>query len=139
VAEHVRIRGVDAKIRNPWLAFLWAIVTFGVYYVVWYYKVNRELRDYGRATGTALGDSPFVSVVAITVGWLVIVPPFISMFRTFERIKEAQVTAGADARVEPWLGFALFVVALYLLPVEIPYAQDQVNTVWRTEQTATPR
>ncbi|MDQ3889175.1 MAG: DUF4234 domain-containing protein [Actinomycetota bacterium] len=133
MAERVRVRGVAVKIRNPWLAFLWAILTFGIYYLVWYYKVNRELRDFGRASGTDLGESPFVSLLAITIGWLVIVPPFISMFATFGRVRQAQAAAGVEERVEPWLGFALFVVALYLLPVEIPYAQHHLNRVWSGE------
>jgi hypothetical protein len=50
-----------------------------------------------------------------------------------------QPAGGVDERVEPWLGFALYVVALYVLPVEIPYAQDNLNRLWQAElgRTAT--
>ena len=34
------------KTRNPWGVWLIALITLGVYFFVWYYKVNRELRDY---------------------------------------------------------------------------------------------
>jgi hypothetical protein len=135
MAEQVSVRGVDVKIRNPWLVFLWAIVTLGIYYLVWYYKVNREMRDYGRATGTPeLGDSPLTSLLAITLGWLVVVPPFVSMYRTFARIATAQHVAGLRSEASPVLGLVLFFVALLLLPVELPYAQIELNKVWERER-----
>jgi hypothetical protein len=137
MAEQVSVRGVDVKIRNPWLVFLWAIVTLGIYYLVWYYKVNRELRDYGRATGTPeLGDSPLTSLLAITLGWLIVIPPFVSMYRTFGRIATAQHVAGVGREANPVLGLVLFFVALIFLPVELPYAQIELNEVWRREREA---
>jgi uncharacterized protein DUF4234 len=137
MAERVNVRGVGVKIRKPWLVFLWSILTFGIYYVVWYYKVNRELRDFGRASDTNLGDSPFVSLLAITLGWLVIVPPFVSWFRTFERIRRAEAISGVEVvegRADQWRGLALFVIALVFFPLEIPYAQDHLNRVWRRQR-----
>ena len=119
------VDGVTVKIRNPFLVFVWSLVTFGVYYVVWYYKINRELRD---AAGIPV--SPAVAAVAITLGWIVIVPPFVSWYRTFERIGEAQRTAGATP-ANAILGFILFVIAVFLVPVEVLYAQDELNGLWR--------
>jgi Domain of unknown function (DUF4234) len=137
MAEQVSVRGVDVKIRNPWLVFLWAIVTLGIYYLVWYYKVNRELRDYGRATGTPeLGDSPLTSLLAITLGWLIVIPPFVSVYRTFGRIATAQHVAGVGREANSVLGLVLFFVALIFLPVELPYAQIELNEVWRREREA---
>jgi Domain of unknown function (DUF4234) len=137
MAEQITVRGVDVKIRNPWLVFLWAIVTLGIYYLVWYYKVNREMRDYGRATGTPeLGDSPLTSLLAITLGWLVVIPPFVSMYRTFARIATAQHVAGVEREASPVLGLVLFFVALFFLPVELPYAQMELNEAWRREREA---
>ena len=81
MAEQVQVRGAAVKIRNPFLVFLWSLVTLGIYYVVWYYKINRELRD---AAGVAV--SPGVALLAVTLGWIVIVPPFVSWYRTFGRI-----------------------------------------------------
>jgi hypothetical protein len=135
MAEEVSVRGAPVKIRNPWGAFLLAIVTLGIYYLVWYYKVNRELRDYGRAVGRDLGDSPVTSLLAVTLGWLVIVPPFVSMFRFFGRVAEAEEAAGlGEQRGVQWLGFGLFVLALYFLPLEIPYGQAELNRVWERDR-----
>lgn len=128
MAEQVQVRGAAVKIRNPFLVFVWSLVTIGIYYVVWYYKINRELRD---AAGINVG--PGVALVAVTIGWLVIVPPFVSWYRTFERIAQAQRDAGVATEASPVLGFILFVIAVFLLPVEVIYAQDELNKVWRTQ------
>jgi uncharacterized protein DUF4234 len=126
VAELVQVRGTHVKIRNPFLVFVWSLVTIGIYYVVWYYKINRELRD---ASGVDV--SPVVAVIAVTIGWIVIVPPFVSWYRTFERIAAAQRGAGVTTQASPILGFILYVIAVFLLPVEVIYAQDELNKVWR--------
>ena len=126
VAEELQVHGATVKIRNPFLVFVWSIVTLGIYYVVWYYKINRELRG---ACGVEV--SPVVALLAVTVGWLVIVPPFVSWYRTFERIVAAQRGAGVTSEASPVLGFILFVVAVFVLPVELVYAQDELNKVWR--------
>jgi len=130
MAELVRVRGTNVKLRNPFLVFVWSLLTLGVYYVVWYYKVNRELRD---AAGAVV--SPFVAVLAITIGWIVLVPPFVSWYRTFTRIADAQRTADVGREANPILGFILYVIAVFFLPVEVIYAQDELNTLWRRIET----
>ena len=58
------------KVRRPWTVALLSILTLGVYSVVWYYKVNREMRDYGSAVGDndLAGSKPRQSVFAVTIG-----------------------------------------------------------------------
>ena len=126
MAEEVRIASTTVKVRNPFLVFVWSLVTFGIYYLVWYYKINRELRD-----AAGIDVSPFVAVVAISIGWLVIVPPFVSWYRTFQRIADSQRAYGLAHEVNPILGFILFVIAVFLLPIEVIYAQDELNKLWR--------
>lgn len=126
MAEEFQVGTTYVKIRNPFGVFVLAIVTLGIYYVVWYYKVNRELRD-----AAGIDVSPVTAILAITIGWVIIVPPFVSWYRTFERIQQAQRQAGLAAEVNPILGFVLYLVALYLLPVELLYAQDELNKLWR--------
>jgi hypothetical protein len=108
-------------------------VTLGIYYLVWYYKVNRELRDFGRSFGAPnrIDVDPAMAVIAITFGALIIVPPFVSIYRTFKRIGVAEDLAGVDHPVSPGIGFLLYLIALFFLPVELPYAQSHLNRVWR--------
>jgi Ca2+/Na+ antiporter len=137
MAKSISIQGTSstAKIRHPLAVFGLVFLTLGVYYLVWYYKINRELRDLGRATGTEerLGSSPLTSLLAITLGWLIIVPPFVSFYRTFERIEAAQELRRTDTRVNVYLGFALYLLGLFTLPAELVYAQSELNRVWRLE------
>ena len=126
MAEEFQVGTTYVKIRNPFGVFVLAIVTLGIYYVVWYYKVNRELRD-----ASGIDVSPITAILAITIGWAIIVPPFVSWYRTFERLQQAQRQAGLVNEVNPILGFVFYLVALYLLPVELLYAQDELNKLWR--------
>ena len=137
MAEVVRIRGTsaEAKIRHPLAAFGLVFLTLGIYYFVWYYKVNRELRDLGRAVGQEerLGRSPLTSLLAVTIDWLIIVPPFVSFYRTLRRIEGAQELSGTAQRVSVPLGFVLYLLGLLIFPVEVIYAQSELNRAWRAD------
>ena len=63
-------------------------------------------------------------------------PPFVSWYRTFKRIQEAQQAAQLTSEANPILGFILYVVALYFLPVELLYAQDELNKLWRARSAS---
>jgi len=67
-----------------------------IYLLFWWYYINCELRDYGRVKRVDLGTSPRNSVLAIAVGWIIIVPPILSTVRTFRRIQFAQKLAGVE-------------------------------------------
>jgi hypothetical protein len=131
MAEELQVGTTRVKIRNPFGVFVLSIVTLGIYYVVWYYKVNRELRDAAR-----IDVNPVTAVLAISIGWLIIVPPFVSWYRTFQRIQQAQRQGDLRSEVNPILGFILFLVAVVFLPVETLYAQDELNKLWRTRSAS---
>ena len=126
MATELQVGTARVKLRNPFLVFVWSLVTFGIYYCVWYYKINRELRD-----AAGIDVSPVTALLAVTIGWVIIVPPFVSWYRTFERIQQAQRGAGVTSEASPVLGFILYVIAVFFLPVEVIYAQDELNKVWR--------
>ena len=133
MARTVRVRGVEVKIRNPWLAFLWTILTLGIYYLYWYYAINRELKDFGRTRDKALDISPGWALIAIWLGWFLIVPPFVSAWRTAKRVHRAEELAGIESqhRINHVLGFVLFIVGFVVFPVEVFYFQTHLNRLWR--------
>ena len=100
MAETVRIGGGEAKIRNLWIVALLLIVTFGIYYFFWYYLIRRELRDFGfRTNDQRLASiSPGMGVVAMTIGWWIIVPPFVSAWRTVRHVQHAEQVGGSSRR-----------------------------------------
>jgi hypothetical protein len=142
MARVVQIRGgaARAKIRHPLVSFALVFITLGIYYLVWYYKINRELRDLGRATGQEerLGRHPFTSLLAITLGWLILVPPFVSFYRTLQRIDAGQEINQTRERASIAIGFILYLVGLVLLPVEVIYAQNEMNRIWRSDAGRAP-
>jgi hypothetical protein len=121
-----------ARIRNPWAVFVLAIVTFGVYYLYWYYQANRELKDFG------VGRRPVVSVLAVVPGVLLLVPPFVSWWRFLGRLRQAEVRAGTPGRIDHGLGIVLYVLGVFLLPIELIYTQQHLNDVWRQLEPAAP-
>lgn len=92
--------GSSVKVRNPAVVVALSVVTVGIYLAVWWFKVNRELRDFGKARGDAdLAETrPGRSVVAITVGSLLLVPPIVSAVRTVGRMKAAEALGGPERR-----------------------------------------
>src|SRR3954454_14048861 len=137
MAEEIQIAGTDAKakIRSPWAPALLPIITLGIYYFVWYYKINREMVDLGRARGTdELGDSPGKSLLAVTLGALIIVPAILSIIHTFQRIQTAQRLSGIEPQAHGWLGLVMY---LLLSPVFFAYEQSELNKVWRSSGGST--
>ena len=126
MAEEVTIgsTGEVAKVRSPIAVIVLTFVTIGIYGFVWYYKVNKELAAIGRERGTAeLGDNPMKSLLAITLGALLIVPAIVSMINSFKRVQAAQRLEGSDP-VNGWLGLVLVLV---FSPALFGYMQSGMN------------
>ena len=132
MAEEVQIpgSGARAKIRSPWAPALLPFVTFGIYALVWYYRINREMSDLGRARGTdELGHGPLTSLLAVTLGALIIVPAVVSTVRTAQRIQAAQRLCGVAQTLNGWLALVMIII---LPPVFYAYEQAELNKVWRS-------
>jgi Domain of unknown function (DUF4234) len=132
VAQQVSIAGAgtSAKIRSLFAPALLPIPTLGIYLFFWWYFVNRELRDYGKAKGRdELGTSPGTSVLAITLGALVIVPAILSMINTFKRVQRAQRLTGVEV-LNGWIALVLYLV---LSPAFFAYMQSGLNNVWKAQ------
>ena len=132
MAEQVVIPGSDdgAKIRSLWAVALLPLVTLGIYFFVWYFKINKEMAALGRARGRSreLGDSPGKSLLAVTLGALIIVPAIVSLVHTFQRIQLTQrLTREGDA-LNGWIGLILYFV---VSPALWAYMQSGLNESWR--------
>ena len=132
MAEEVALAGTGstAKLRNPWGVIGLSIITIGIYYIFWWYFINREMRDFGRARNTDLGQNPGNSVLAITLGALIVVPALVSMWRTSDRIQRTQETAGVERGAN---GPIIFILLLLIGPVGIWYAQSELNKAWELQ------
>ena len=139
MAEEIQIPGTQstAKIRSPWAAALLPIVTLSIYFFVWYYKINREMADLGRARGKTdeLGDSPGTSLLAVTLGALIIVPAILSTIHTAQRIQRTQRELGVAPQLNGWLALVLYII---LTPAFWAYEQSELNKAWNTGASASP-
>jgi hypothetical protein len=115
--------GETGKRRNIFLVWLvWPLITLGIYHLYWWYKINDE----ARRLDPSIQVNPLVSLLAIFPGVFIVVPPFVTVYRTGERIRRMQADAGIDADVIPILGLLLmFVFSLYSL-----YYQVGLNRIW---------
>ena len=117
------MEGHAGKTRNIFLVwFVWPLITLGIYFFVWYYKVNREARD----LDSRIEVNPAVSVIAVLFGWIIIVPPFVSIYRTGERIATMQRAAGLEPTCLPIVGLLL----TFVIHLDSLYYQYELNRIW---------
>ena len=116
-------QGLTGKRRNPFLVWLvWPIITLGIYHLYWWYKINDE----ARRLDPSIAVNPVVSLLALFPGGLVIVPAFVTVYRTGDRIRSMQRAAGIAPSVMPIIGLLLmFVLSSYSL-----YYQFSLNGIW---------
>lgn len=132
MAQQIQIAGAGAtaKVRSPVAVAILVVITLGIYGLFWWYFINREMADYGRAKGTSeLGDKPALSLFALFPGGLVIVPAIWTTVTTFKRIQAAQRLAG-ESPINGWLGLVLYIV---IAPALDAYMQSGLNSVWKAQ------
>ena len=99
MAYEMKIRGTEheVKVRSPWAVALLPIITLGIYHLVWWYKINKELKAYGEAKGYDLGQNPTNSLLALFPGGIIIVPALVTYWRGTKRVQGASKIAGQRA------------------------------------------
>jgi uncharacterized protein DUF4234 len=137
MAQELALRdgGTPVKIRSPWAVALLPIITLGVYHLVWWYRVNRELRDFGRAKGYDLGQNPTASILALFPGAIVVIPALVTYWRGTKRVQGAARIAGREPQVNGWIALILYVL---LAPAFWAYLQVGLSDVWRSQAEPRP-
>lgn len=130
MADVVTVEGERYTKRGPLGAWGLTLITLGIYGFVWYYKINDEARRYLRDEAI----KPGIALLAVLVGWIIIVPPLISYYRTGERIFRMQERAGLQQRIVPALGL----LAALVLVLHVLYMQGELNKVWDRAGAAGP-
>jgi len=113
--------GVLGKKRNPFAVWIGLpLITLGIYSLVWVYRTNRELQEYD----DRIKVNPTMSLLAFSIGWLVIVPPFVAAWRLGERTRSAQHAAGVP-ETNTAVAFLIFLIGGGPL-----YLQFELNRLW---------
>ncbi|HEV2857906.1 MAG TPA: DUF4234 domain-containing protein [Solirubrobacterales bacterium] len=136
MAYEMKLRGTEheVKVRNPWAVALLPFVTFGIYHLVWWYKINKELKAYGEAKGYDLGQNPAASAAALFPGAIIVIPALVTYYRGTKRVQGASKIAGR----EPASGWITLILYLLLQPAMWAYLQVSLNNVWEQDAEALP-
>lgn len=123
MARLVVVDGQHYKQRNifgVWLGL--PLITLGIYHFFWYYKINDEARRFLRDDSI----KPWISVLALLFGWILIVPPFYSIYQTGRRVQRMEQQAGVTSQIEP----VLALIFAFIVSAHILYIQAHLNSVW---------
>jgi len=118
MGAEARTVGQPGKTRSPIAVWLLPLVTFGIYSLVWYHKINRELRDFH----PSIQVDPVLALLAMFVP----IVNLVSMYQTGKRIAQAQQLAG----LEPSCSGGLGLLAWFVCGLNAVYYQSQLNRVW---------
>jgi len=107
---------------DPMKVWLLAVFTCGIYGWIWYYRLAQELGEWSQGQ---IETDPTTSVLAVTLGSCVIVPPFVSWAGTLGRVRQAQQMVGLPPKAEFWTWFLYMFLASY----GYKWLQDQLNEI----------
>jgi protein-S-isoprenylcysteine O-methyltransferase Ste14 len=151
--HEVNAAGAVVKVRRPWAVALLSLVP--VYWLVWYFRINREMRDFGRQRGDDVlaHVKPWIALLAVSIGSIFVVPLCVSVWRTVRRIQRSEraaAVAGAGVGALAVLLIALFALtvtsnalgdstgglaaafaALVVLLTVTTVIQQRLNALWR--------
>jgi hypothetical protein len=100
-----RRQALTLRPRGPVRAAVLSLVTFSLYGFWWWWDVNRQLKAAGQPA------HPWRALAAVTVGWLAVVPPFRSVYRTATMIGAAERRSGVVGTVNPSAAVTIAAVA----------------------------
>jgi Domain of unknown function (DUF4234) len=123
MATTVTIEGQEYTRRSPLAVVGLTLVTLFIYGFWWYWKTNDDARRYLRDETI----KPGIALLAITLGVLVIVPPFVSLYHTGERVERMERKAGATNPISPALNLIICIVVGF---IGYAYTQEHLNHVW---------
>jgi len=111
--------GPFGKKRNAGIVLLLGFVTFGIYSIFWYYKINSEIKICDKNQSF----SPGLAACALFIP----IANLVSFYNTANRIKLMQKADGSTDLISP--GAALLWVIFFGIGYPI-YVQGSLNNYW---------
>jgi uncharacterized protein DUF4234 len=114
--------GLQMKRRDPigvWIGL--PLLTLGVYHLVWYYKIHKELAMFDRRRVVPVVGPMLVLLLL----WWTVVAPLVSYYGTGKRIAAAQRAAGLPVTCSGGSGLLL----MFVLGAGVIYYQSELNKV----------
>ncbi len=118
------------KDRSPASVLGLSIITLGIYYIVWYYKINNEIRHHD----PDIKVSPGWAAAAISIGAILLfIPPLVSSYTTAARIRQMQLDDGATETISPVVALLLHIFLGIGYPL---YIASQLREHWHGHRRA---
>jgi len=124
VSQQPQRAAVRGKTRSPVGVWVLSIITLGIYYMVWWYKINKELRDYHNSIQVSPGLATLATIVPIA-SW-------VTVYTTGSRIGQAQILGGFGSSCSGGLGL----LGAFFFGVHTIYYQGQLNRLWAATTTS---
>lgn len=110
--------------RNAWAVWWLTGLTFGIYYLAWYYKINAELRAFAP-------EAVEVSPGKATVAQLLPIFLWVSLANTSARLNSAHRAVGSPVRVSGGMA----ILGSFWFNSQTRYLQRRLNALWDTQAT----
>jgi hypothetical protein len=114
------------QVRSPWGVWFLSALTLGIYYLVWYVRLNKQIARVAGVDVTVGTLGLWMSQCVPTANW-------VSLARTAHRLRTALERAGA----EPSVSASRTVVSSLWFGSHIRYLQRYANVLWRTLEDRT--
>lgn len=112
------------KRRSPWGVWWLSLLTLGIYYLVWYYSINNELKNFAPerivvSPGLAMGAQ------------LLPIFAWVSLAHTAGRLNTALHLIGSPVRVSG----AMAILSTFWFSSQTRYLQRRMNALWDAHDT----
>lgn len=107
------------RVRSPWAVWWLSCLTLGIYYLVWYVKLNKEI-------ASAAGVDVTVGTVGLWLSQCVAVANWVSLAHTAQRLATALERAGEV----PTVSAGRTILASLWLGSHTRYLQRRANQLW---------
>jgi len=108
------------KIRSPWGVWWLTLLTAGIYYLVWYVKLNKEI---ARASGPDVRVEPF----GLWFSQCIPIAAWMSLANTASRLNTAQHRRGTA----PTTSGGMAILSTLWFWSQTRYLQRRANALWR--------
>lgn len=109
------------QVRSPWGVWWLSALTLGIYYLIWYVRLNKEI-------ARVAGVDVTVGTAGLWMSQCVAIANWVSLAHTARRLRTALERAGA----EPSVSAARTVLASLWFGSHVRYLQRRTNELWRT-------
>ncbi len=116
---------VVGKNRNPFAVWLLSAITLGIYFLYWYYQVNREIGGHEPTVKT----SPGISLLAASplAVFTLFISALVSMYNTAVRIQRMEMADDVSNQISP----LVTVILLFFFGIGYYFqVQGHLNAHW---------